>query len=126
MAAGDWTPELVEYAGGINLFGEVGVHSSWLAWEDLLAADPDVIILTPCGFTLERTLQDVPLLETRQRWSSLRAVRDERVFAIDGNQYFNRSGPRLVESAEILASLLFAKDMADGIDHTSWQNIAEK
>jgi iron complex transport system substrate-binding protein len=53
-------------------------------------------------------------------------VRDERVFAIDGNQYFNRSGPRLVESAEILASLLFAKDMVDGIDHTSWQNIAEK
>jgi iron complex transport system substrate-binding protein len=48
------------------------------------------------------------------------------VFAIDGNQYFNRSGPRLVESAEILASLLFAKDMADGIDHTSWQNTAEK
>jgi iron complex transport system substrate-binding protein len=126
MAAGNWTPELVEYAGGINLFGEVGVHSSWLDWEDLLAADPDVIILTPCGFTLERTLQDVPLLETRQRWSSLRAVRDERVFAIDGNQYFNRSGPRLVESAEILASLLFAKDMVDGIDHTSWQNIAEK
>jgi iron complex transport system substrate-binding protein len=102
------------------------VHSSWLAWEDLLAADPDVIILTPCGFTLERTLEDVPLLETRQRWSSLRAVRNGRVFAIDGNQYFNRSGPRLVESAEILASLLFAKDMADGIDHTSWQNIADK
>jgi iron complex transport system substrate-binding protein len=53
-------------------------------------------------------------------------VRNGRVFAIDGNQYFNRSGPRLVESAEILASLLFARDMADGIDHTSWQNIADK
>ncbi|MGH2505347.1 MAG: ABC transporter substrate-binding protein, partial [Ktedonobacterales bacterium] len=63
MAAGNWTPELVEAAGGVNLFGEVGAHSPWLAWEDLLAADPDVIILTPCGFTLERTLEDVPLLE---------------------------------------------------------------
>ena len=123
MAAGNWTPELVEIAGGVNLFGEVGLHSPWLAWEELVAADPDVIILTPCGFTLARTLQDVPLLQARPGWAGLRAVQSGRVFAVDGNQYFNRSGPRLVDSAEILASLLFGQDMADHIDHASWQSI---
>jgi len=123
MAAGNWTPELVEIAGGINLFGKVGIHSPWLAWEDLLAADPDVIILTPCGFTLERTLQDVPLLEARPGWSNLRAVHNGRVFAVDGNQYFNRSGPRLVESAEILATLLWGEEMGKGLDQTSWKQI---
>jgi iron complex transport system substrate-binding protein len=126
MAGGNWTPELVEIAGGSNLFGETGMHSPWLAWEDLLAADPDVIILTPCGFTLERTLQDVPLLEAHPGWANLRAVRNGHVFAVDGNQYFNRSGPRLVESAEILATLLYGQDMADGIDHTSWQQITRR
>jgi iron complex transport system substrate-binding protein len=124
MAGGNWTPELVEYAGGVNLFGEVGAHSPWLAWEDLLAADPDVIILTPCGFALARTLEDVPLLEARPGWSSLRAVQSGRVFAVDGNQYFNRSGPRLVDSAEILATLLWGRDMAENINHASWRNIS--
>jgi iron complex transport system substrate-binding protein len=123
MAAGNWTPELVEIAGGVHLFGEVGTHSPWLAWDDLLAADPDVIILTPCGFTLERTLEDVPLLKARPGWASLRAVQNGRVFAVDGNQYFNRSGPRLVESAEILATLLHGQDMAATLDHASWQKI---
>ncbi len=125
MAAGNWTPELVEVAGGVNLFGEVGIHSPWLAWEELVDAEPDVIILTPCGFTLERTLEEIPLLQARPGWSRLRAVQSGRVFAVDGNQYFNRSGPRLVDSAEILASLLFEQDMAAGIDHASWQRIAE-
>jgi iron complex transport system substrate-binding protein len=124
MAAGNWTPELVDLAGGVNLFGEVGTHSPWLVWEDLLAADPDVIILTPCGFTLERTLEDVPLLEAHPGWANLRAVRNGRVYAVDGNQYFNRSGPRLVESAEILATLLWGQDMAENIDHASWHKIS--
>ena len=123
MAGGNWTPELVELAGGINLFGEVGVHSPWLAWDDLLVADPDVIILTPCGFNLERTLQDVPLLQARPGWARLRAVQSGRVFAVDGNQYFNRSGPRLVDSAEILASLFFGEEMAPHLDHSSWRQI---
>lgn len=124
MAAGNWTPELVELAGGINLFGEMGTHSPWLSWEELVAVDPDVIILTPCGFTLERTLQDIPLLEANSAWAHLSAVRNGRVFAVDGNQYFNRSGPRLVESAEILATLLYGQEMADGLDHASWKQIA--
>jgi iron complex transport system substrate-binding protein len=124
MAAGNWTPELVEAAGGINLFGAVGAHSPWLAWEELVAADPDVIILTPCGFTLERTLEEMPTLQARPGWASLRAVQQGRVFAVDGNQYFNRSGPRLVESAEILAALLYNDAMPPGIGQQSWQRIS--
>jgi iron complex transport system substrate-binding protein len=129
MGAGNWTPELVALAGGFNLFGKVGAHSPWLTWQELAAADPDAIILTPCGFSLERTLQDLPLLEAHPAWGGLQAVRAGRVFAVDGNQYFNRSGPRLVESAEILAVLLFGeevvgKEITERLNHTSWQQIA--
>ncbi len=102
MAAGNWTPELVACAGGENVFGEAGLHSPWLSWEELQAADPDILVLSPCGFTLERTVIDVALLQQHPAWQSLRAVRNKRVYAIDGNQYLNRSGPRLVESAELL------------------------
>jgi len=107
MAAGNWTPELVEFAGGENVFGEIGQHSPWLSWEELQAADPDVLVLSPCGFSLERTMQDVPLIQQHPAWSTLRAVKNGRVFAIDGNAYLNRSGPRLVESAELLGRVLW-------------------
>ncbi|HEY1497490.1 MAG TPA: ABC transporter substrate-binding protein, partial [Candidatus Solibacter sp.] len=72
MAAGNWTPELIEMTGGRNLFGEAGRHSPWLTWEELTAADPDVIILAPCGFTLERTEQELPWMTGRPGWSTLR------------------------------------------------------
>jgi iron complex transport system substrate-binding protein len=103
MGAGNWTPELVAYAGGELIFGEIGQHTPWVTWEELHDADPDVFVLSPCGYTLERAMQDVPLLQNHAAWASLQAVRNGRVYAIDGNQYLNRSGPRLVESAELLA-----------------------
>src|SRR5215471_11833968 len=68
MGAGNWTPELVAYAGGENIFGEVGHHTPWVTWEELQAADPDVIVLSPCGYTLERAMQDVPLLQNHSAW----------------------------------------------------------
>ena len=107
MAAGNWVPELITYAGGEVVFGEVGMHSSWLSWDELQAADPDVLILSPCGFTVERTMKDYALLEQHPQWSMLRAVQHGRVHVIDGNAYLNRSGPRLVESAELLANALW-------------------
>ena len=107
MAAGNWVPELIDYAGGEAVFGEVGMHSPWLQWDELKAADPDVIILSPCGFTLERTMVDVNLLKHHPEWSQLRAVQHKRVYAIDGNAYLNRSGPRLVESAELLTKAIW-------------------
>lgn len=123
MAAGNWTPELVAYAGGENVFGETGLHSPWLSWEELQAADPDVLVLSPCGFTLERTLVDIPLLQQHSAWRSLSAVRNGRVYAIDGNAYLNRSGPRLVESAELLARVLWNGQIDIEVDANAWRHI---
>ncbi len=120
MAAGNWVPELVADAGGISVFGDVGQHSPWLTWEELCKADPDVIVLSPCGYDLKRTLQDVPLLQAHKEWNELQAVRSGRVYAIDGNAYLNRSGPRLVESAEILAHLLWGERVGVNVDRKAW------
>ena len=106
MAAGNWMPELVETAGGINLLGAVGLHSPPITWEQLAAADPDVIVAAPCGFDLDRTRRELYWLTGRPGWSRLRAVREARVYIADGNRYFNRSGPGVVETLAILAEVL--------------------
>jgi iron complex transport system substrate-binding protein len=106
MAAGNWVPELVEMAGGVNLFGEPGKHSPWMSWEQLAEADPEVIVVMPCGWDPARTQPEMHWLTDRPEWEQLRAVRSGRVHLTDGNQYFNRPGPRLVESLEILATIL--------------------
>jgi iron complex transport system substrate-binding protein len=124
MAAGNWAPELVAYAGGENVFGEVGQHSPWLTWEELQVADPDVLVLCPCGFTLARTLVDVPMLQQHPVWPTLRAVQNKHVYAIDGNAYLNRSGPRLVESAELLGRVLWGKRLGIEVDPQGWMHIA--
>jgi iron complex transport system substrate-binding protein len=106
MAAGNWVPELVEMAGGKNLAGEAGKHSPWMDWETLRQPDPEIIVVMPCGFDLARTRVESAALARLPGWSKLRAVKKHRVFVTDGNQYFNRPGPRLVESLEILAEIL--------------------
>jgi len=123
MGAGNWTPELVACAGGEPIFGEIGQHTPWLTWEELQAADPDVIVLSPCGYTLERAMQDVPLLQSHPVWANLQAVRNGRVYAIDGNQYLNRSGPRLVESAELLARVIWGERLPIIVDNNGWLHI---
>ena len=121
MAAGNWTPELVRIAGGENLFGEAGRHSPWMQYDDLVEADPDVIFVAPCGYDLERSAADLRLLEARRNWNDLAAVRDGRVYAADGNQFFNRPGPRLVESLEILAEVLHPEIFHFGHEGPSWR-----
>lgn len=106
MAGGNWMPELIEAAGGRPLFAQAGQHSPWLDWNALADADPDVILLLPCGFTLDQSLADLPALTAHPLWPGLGAVREGQVYAIDGHHYFNRPGPRLVESAEIVAEIL--------------------
>lgn len=123
MGAGNWTPELVTYAGGEPLFGEVGQHTPWLSWEELQATDPDVLILAPCGFTLDRTMQDLPLLQQHPVWSRLRAVKQGRVYAIDGNAYLNRSGPRLVESAGLIAYALWGERAMVEVDRRAFRSL---
>jgi iron complex transport system substrate-binding protein len=106
MTGGNWMPELIDIAGGINLFGEPGKHSPPLAWDAIRAADPDVIVIAPCGFDIPRTLEETAVLTGKTGWDELSCVRNGRVFVADGNQYFNRPGPRLVDSAEILADAI--------------------
>jgi iron complex transport system substrate-binding protein len=106
MAAGSWTPELIELAGGIDVFGKPGIHSPWITWAELLARDPDVIIVAPCGFDLARTRREMHWLTERPDFGCLKAVRTGRLFLADGNQYFNRPGPRIVETFEMIAAML--------------------
>lgn len=106
MSAGNWVPELVALAGGRSVLAESGRHSAWLEPAALAAADPDVVVCMPCGFDLERTRRELGPLAERPAWRSLRAVRQGRVYLTDGNAYFNRPGPRLADSLEILTEIL--------------------
>ncbi len=114
MAAGNWMPELVEMAGGINLFGESGKHSPWMSLDDLVARDADIIVVTPCGFDNKKTLEEMPVLLNNPRFQKLRAVQTGRLYVADGNQYFNRPGPRLVDSLEMLAEIFHPHLFAGG------------
>jgi iron complex transport system substrate-binding protein len=120
MAGGNWMPELIETAGGHNLYGEVGRHSDWMQWSDLAAADPDVIVVAPCGYGLARCLEELPLLQAKPGWADLRAVREGRVHFADGNAYFNRPGPRLADSAEILAAMIHQVEAGFPMHEHAW------
>lgn len=120
MAAANWMPSLVEMAGGKNLFGEAGNHSPYIDWDDFVAADPEVIIVLPCGFVMSRVVKEARHLQARSGWNDLRAVRSGRVFVTDGHQYFNRPGPRLVESLEILAEILHPELFVFGHRDRAW------
>ena len=121
MAAGNWIPELVQMAGGKSLFGTIGQHSPWLQWEELVAANPEVIILMPCGYGLDRTQQDLDHLAQQPQWATLQAVQTEQVYITDGNHYFNRPGPRLVDSLEILAEILHPDRLQYGYQGRGWR-----
>jgi iron complex transport system substrate-binding protein len=123
MAGGNWMPELVAMAGGTNMFGTAGAHSPWMTWEDLRLADPEVIAVLPCGFDIERTRREMPALTAQPGWSGLRAVRAGRVYLTDGNQYFNRPGPRIADSLEILAELLHPERFDFGHHGRGWVNL---
>jgi iron complex transport system substrate-binding protein len=106
MLGGMWMPELIERAGGVPLVTRPGQHAPTLTKEALLALTPDVVLIKPCGFPLERTLEELSILKTALPWESWHAIHEGRVYVADGNAYFNRPGPRIVESLEILAACL--------------------
>jgi len=120
MAGGNWMPTLVEKAGGIELFGKANEHSHWITWDELKAADPDILVMMPCGYDIEKTLSEIPALTNRPDWADLSAVKNGKVYITDGNQYFNRPGPRLVESVEILAEILHPDHCDFGHQGTGW------
>lgn len=123
MIAANWIPELVSLAGGQPLFSTAGQASPQLTWETLLASNPTVIVIMPCGFDLERTRQETALLTQRPEWQNLRAVRNHRVYITDGNAYFNRPGPRLVDSLEILAEILHPAIFEYGYKGKGWDRL---
>jgi iron complex transport system substrate-binding protein len=102
--AGHWTLELVRLAGGSAVLCREGAPSARVPWDDLRAADPEVVVIACCGHGVERTVQDLPRLEALPGWHRLQAVRAGRVYVADGSAYFSRPGPRLVDTLEILAS----------------------
>ena len=121
MAGGNWVPELVELAGGVNLFGVAGQHSPWMSWDDLVQKNPDAIVALPCGFDLGRTHTEMRHVVSHPIWNGLRAVQERHVYVTDGNQFFNRPGPRLVESLEILAEILHPESFQFGHRGTGWE-----
>ncbi|MCE9548382.1 MAG: cobalamin-binding protein [Planctomycetia bacterium] len=105
MVAGNWTPELAEIAGGEYTLARAGSHSGYVDWETIRRYDPQLIVVSACGFDLPRTIREAARLHQLPGWSDLSAVRAGRVWAADGNAYFNRPGPRLVDSLELLGHL---------------------
>jgi iron complex transport system substrate-binding protein len=115
MSAGHWIPELIELAGGVPVLANPRANSTMLAWDAIAAADPDVVLVAPCGFDLAATRAAVAQLAGGEpTWDTLRAVRNGRAYAFDGNAYVSRPGPRLIETAEIFAAALHGTARGDG------------
>jgi iron complex transport system substrate-binding protein len=106
FTSGHWSPELVGLAGGQEVIGQAGQRSRTMGWDEIRAADPEVLLIACCGFDVERTRADLPILEAAPGWRALRCVQAGQVFVTDGSAYFSRPGPRLVDSLEILAHAL--------------------
>jgi iron complex transport system substrate-binding protein len=123
MTAGNWIPELVEVAGGQSVGAEPGQHSPWFDWNQLVEADPEVLVLMPCGWTIPRVRAELSALTSNPRWSRLSAVRAGKVFLTDGHQFFNRPGPRLLESAQILAEILHPAACDFGHRGRHWEKL---
>jgi iron complex transport system substrate-binding protein len=121
MAAGNWMPELVELAGGVNLFGAAGTHSPWMRWEELEASDPDVLVVSPCGYDLPRTRAEMHWLTERAEWRRMRAVQSGQMYLVEGNQFMNRPGPRVVESLEILAEIFHPEIFPPTLQAVAWE-----
>jgi iron complex transport system substrate-binding protein len=121
MAGGNWVPELIAMAHADDLLGKPGAHSDWITFDQLRDVDPDVILVAPCGFDLPRTIDEMPALVQKPGFRDLRAARDQRVYVADGNAYFNRPGPRLVESFEILVEVLYDGKLNFSHRNLNWQ-----
>ncbi len=126
MVGGNWSPTLVQYAGGVDLLGKAGEHSPFIDWETIALADPDFILVMPCGFDIPRTRLEMKPLLAKEVWKNLRAVQDGHVYLLDGNQYFNRPGPRLVESVEIMAEIFHPTLFDFGHEGKGWERLYQK
>jgi iron complex transport system substrate-binding protein len=120
MISGNWVPGLINIAGGMPVLAQEGKHSPYVEWDDILQQDPEIIVVMPCGFSIERTMREINLLLDRPGFASLKAVKNDRFYIADGNQYFNRPGPRIVDSIEILAEIIRPKQFIFGYEGEGW------
>lgn len=124
MFAGNWVPEIVQIAGGKSLFGVAGKHSNWSKYEELYQCDPDKIIFMPCGYDINKTKVELSNLRHDVRWNSLKAVKTDEVYLTDGNQFFNRPGPRLLESIKIMDDIINNSNVYNFKNH-GWRRLSE-
>ncbi len=124
MAAGNWMPELIQIAGGYSLAGRAGEHSPMIEWKEVLKLDPKIIMIIPCGYSVDQTAKEIVSLTSRSGWNKLRAVQNKQVYVADGNHYFNRPGPRLVDSTVILGEIIHPSlYRTPGNHHPGWINV---
>ena len=123
MAAANWVPELVGLAGGKNVMSVSGTDSNFCSWDEIIKTNPEIIIMMPCGFRIKRTFEEIHYLQNRKGWQELKAVKENKVFVVDGNQYFNRPGPRLIDSAEILAEIIHSDYFERKYSEDAWITI---
>ena len=123
MSGANWIPELVTYAGGKPLFSSTGKPSAHLKWETFVNSNPDIIIFMPCGFDLIRTRTEAQQLAQHPQWQQLQAVKNGQVYITDGNSYFNRPGPRLADSLEILAEIIHPEIFQYGYQGKGWEKM---
>lgn len=119
MVGGNWMPELIDMAGGENLIGRAGAHSPQIEMAELQNLDPEIVIIAPCGFDIARTGREAHLVAGALAGTS--ALKTGKVYLADGNQYFNRPGPRIVDSLEILAELIHPETFSFGHEGRGWQ-----
>jgi len=123
FVGGHWVPELVRLAGGSSEVGHEGRPSARVEWSRIAKDDPDVIVLMPCGFDLERTIAEFAAAELPAEWMGLRAVREGEVYAVNGSAYFNRPGPRIVEGLRILAEIVQPRLFQPTFASTAWHRV---
>ena len=123
MIAGNWIPEMVEIAGGTNILGKSGDNSHWIKFEEIIDQNPEIIIFMPCGFNIEKTKKELDsYIKKNNSIHSLKAYNNHKLFVVDGNQFFNRPGPRLIESLEIFAEIIHPNIFDFGHKGIGWIN----
>jgi iron complex transport system substrate-binding protein len=120
MTAGNWMPTLIEKAGGHNLLSEAGKHSGYVEWEKVVENNPDILLLSPCGFSIQQTLDNMRDLTERPGWNELKAVRNNQVYITDGHHYFNRPGPRIVDTVKMMAEIFHPEHHSFGFKRKGW------
>lgn len=126
FAAGHWVPEMVRLAGSHDDLAREGFRSSQIAWDRIVDYDPEIIVLMPCGLTLERTIEEFGEVELPEAWYHIAAVQSGHVYAVNGSAYFNRPGPRIVEGLQILAEIIHPEVVSRTTAHEAWRRLEDR